>query len=69
MKPKTIWITRDDPDADYEMWGAKPLWNAGVWTTAGPCGRESETMFELLYPASWHLAGGEDSIIEVELHG
>lgn len=69
MKPKTIWITRNHPDGFYEMWSVEPTFDRGQWFAQGLSGYMGESTFEAVYPASWHLGGGEDSIIEVELHG
>jgi len=71
MKPKRhkIWITRDSNECNYRFWRIRPKWSSNnkLWLAPEISETVDDWWFEAAYPKSWHLEGGRDSIIEIEI--
>jgi len=61
-KPKTVWFTKDDEDADYRVWAKKPTWDQ-CWNGNDCIDYLCQEVFEEI--TDYELPGGFNSIIEV----
>jgi len=75
---RLLWITRDGFDnSNYQFWVAGALYMDGppaydptrmMWQPDNHHYHSmTNTRFESIYPRSWRMSGGPDSILEVEI--